>query len=62
VVQGAKDAAIPAYETQQLVMRLRSVGDEVWYVTARDEAHTFEQPATELAYLQVAAQFLAKWR
>jgi dipeptidyl aminopeptidase/acylaminoacyl peptidase len=45
-------------ESDQLVWRVRSNGNEVWYLLARDEGHGFAKKANRDAYLETAAAFL----
>ncbi len=60
VVAGLNDPRVPASESEQLVWRIRTAGGEVWYLTARNEGHDFRRKSDRDAYLQVAAEFLAK--
>jgi dipeptidyl aminopeptidase/acylaminoacyl peptidase len=60
VVQGLNDPRVPATESQQMVYRIRSKGDEVWYLAAKDEGHGFRRKANQDAYLLTAAMFLNK--
>ncbi len=60
VVQGLNDPRVPATESQQMVYRVRSRGQEVWYLAAKDEGHGFRRKANQDIYLQTAAMFLSK--
>ena len=60
VVQGLNDPRVPATESQQMVYRVRSRGQEVWYLAAKDEGHGFRRKANQDVYLQTAAMFLNK--
>ena len=60
VVQGLNDPRVPATESQQMVYRIRSKGDEVWYLAAKDEGHGFRRKQNQDAYLLTAAMFLNK--
>jgi dipeptidyl aminopeptidase/acylaminoacyl peptidase len=60
VVAGLNDPRVPVSESEQLVWRIRTAGGEVWYLTARNEGHDFRRKSDRDAYLQVAAEFLAK--
>ena len=41
VVAGLNDPKVPSSESDALVWRIRSAGGEVWYLSARDEGHSF---------------------
>ena len=43
VIQGANDPRVPASEAEQIVEKVRSQGNEVWYLLARDEGHGFQK-------------------
>jgi dipeptidyl aminopeptidase/acylaminoacyl peptidase len=58
IVQGKNDPRIPASEAEQLLYRLRSKGDEVWYLQAGDEGHEFQKQPNRNAYYRAFAQFL----
>lgn len=60
VTQGLNDPRVAATEAQQMVYRVRSKGEEVWYLAAKDEGHGFRRKANQDIYLQVAATFLEK--
>jgi dipeptidyl aminopeptidase/acylaminoacyl peptidase len=60
VVAGLNDPRVPASESDALVWRIRSAGGEVWYLSARDEGHSFARRSDRDAYLEVAASFLEK--
>jgi acetyl esterase/lipase len=60
VVEGMNDPHVPPAESQQIVWRMRSKGNEVWYLAAKDEGHSFRKKANEDAYLETVAMFLNK--
>ena len=58
VVQGLDAPGSRAADSQQLVWRLRSEGNQAWYLSATDAGNDFTTPADRQAYLQTTAQFL----
>ena len=58
IVQGKNDPWVPSGEAEQLLYRLRSKGDEVWYLQAGDEGHEFQKQPNRHAYYSAFAQFL----
>jgi dipeptidyl aminopeptidase/acylaminoacyl peptidase len=58
IVQGKNDPRVAASEAEQLLYRLRSKGDEVWYLQAGDEGHDFQKQPNRDAYYRTFAQFL----
>jgi dipeptidyl aminopeptidase/acylaminoacyl peptidase len=58
IVQGLDAPGSRAADSQQLVWRLRSAGDQAWYLSATDAGNAFTTPADLEAYLDTAAQFL----
>ena len=58
IVQGLDAPGSRAADSQQLVWRLRSQGNQAWYLSASDAANDFTTPADRRAYLETAAQFL----
>src|SRR6185437_6942687 len=58
VVQGLDAPGSRAADSQQLVWRLRSEGNQVWYLSASDAGNDFTTPVDRRAYLDTAAQFL----
>ena len=60
VAAGKNDPKVPVSESDQLVWRVRSNGNEVWYLLAKDEGHGFAKKANRDAYLETAAAFLQK--
>jgi dipeptidyl aminopeptidase/acylaminoacyl peptidase len=58
VYQGAKDPRVPRSEQDQLVLALRRRGVPVEYMVALDEGHSFDQKATQLAFLSRSVRFL----
>jgi dipeptidyl aminopeptidase/acylaminoacyl peptidase len=60
VVQGLNDPRVPASESEQLIARVRSLGNEVWYLAAKDEGHGFRKKTNQEAYLQTVVAFLER--
>ena len=60
VVHGKNDARVPLSEADQIVNRLRSRGNEVWYLQAKDEGHAFLKQENRDAYYLTFAQFLVR--
>jgi len=60
VVAGMNDPRVPASESEQLVWQVRQGGGEVWYLLAKEEGHGFRKKADRDAYLETAANFLAR--
>lgn len=58
VVRGLDGPGLRGSDSQQLVWRLRSQGDTVWYLSAKDAGNDFSGPSDHEAYLGTAAQFL----
>ena len=58
IVQGLDAPGSRAADAQQLVWRLRSEGNQAWYLSATDAGNDFTTPADQQAYLDTAAQFL----
>jgi dipeptidyl aminopeptidase/acylaminoacyl peptidase len=58
IVQGLDAPGSRAADSQQLVWRLRSEGNQAWYLSATDAGNDFTSPADRQAYLETAAQFL----
>lgn len=58
IVQGLDAPGSRAADSQQLVWRLRSEGNQAWYLSATDAGNEFTTPADREAYLETAAQFL----
>jgi dipeptidyl aminopeptidase/acylaminoacyl peptidase len=58
VVQGLDAPGSRAADSQQLVWRLRSEGNQAWYLSATDAGNDFTRPGDRQAYLETAAQFL----
>jgi dipeptidyl aminopeptidase/acylaminoacyl peptidase len=59
IVQGLDGPGSRAADSQQLVWRLRSEGNQAWYLSASDAGNDFTTPVDRQAYLETAAQFLA---
>jgi dipeptidyl aminopeptidase/acylaminoacyl peptidase len=59
IVQQATDPKGPPPEGQQMAWRLRSRGDEVWYIVAKDEG-AWGRGSERDAYLPAAALFLRR--
>jgi dipeptidyl aminopeptidase/acylaminoacyl peptidase len=62
IVQGKNDPWVASSEAEQLLYRLRSKGDEVWYLQAGDEGHDFQKESNRDAYYNTFAQFLITLR
>jgi dipeptidyl aminopeptidase/acylaminoacyl peptidase len=58
IVQGLDAPGSRAADSQQLVWRLRSQGNQAWYLSASDAGNDFTTPVDRRAYLETAAQFL----
>jgi dipeptidyl aminopeptidase/acylaminoacyl peptidase len=58
IVQGLDAPGSRATDSQQLVWRLRSEGNQAWYLSATDTGNDFTTPIDRQAYLETAAQFL----
>ncbi|HEX5461395.1 MAG TPA: prolyl oligopeptidase family serine peptidase [Steroidobacteraceae bacterium] len=58
IVQGLDAPGSRAADAQQLVWRLRSERNQVWYLSASDAGNDFTTPVDRRAYLDTAAQFL----
>jgi dipeptidyl aminopeptidase/acylaminoacyl peptidase len=58
IVQGLDAPGSRAADSQQLVWRLRSEGNQAWYLSATDAGNDFTTPADREAYLETAARFL----
>jgi len=58
IVQGLDAPGSRAADSQQLVWRLRSEGNQAWYLSATDAGNELTTPADREAYLETAAQFL----
>jgi len=58
IVQGKNDPRVASSEAEQLLYRLRSKSDEVWYLQAGDEGHDFQKKSNRDAYYRTFAQFL----
>lgn len=58
IVQGLDAPGSRAADSQQLVWRLRSEGNQAWYLSATDAGNEFATPGDRQAYLATAAQFL----
>jgi dipeptidyl aminopeptidase/acylaminoacyl peptidase len=58
IVQGLDAPGSRAADAQQLVWRLRSEGNQAWYLSATDAGNDFTTPTDRQAYLETAAQFL----
>jgi dipeptidyl aminopeptidase/acylaminoacyl peptidase len=60
LVQGLNNPDAPAYELEQLRVRLRAQGADVSLVEAPDEGATFERKSDRDTYLTAAADFLGQ--
>jgi len=59
VVQGLNDTEVAASDTEQLVSTLRSRGNPVWYLAAKDEGHGFSKKHNRDVYLETVSSFLS---
>jgi dipeptidyl aminopeptidase/acylaminoacyl peptidase len=60
VLQGANDPRVVKPESDQMVEKLRSLGQEVEYHVFEDEGHDFSKRANQLKAYQIIAAFLFK--
>lgn len=60
VIQGALDPRVVKAESDQLVERLRSDGQQVEYIVFPDEGHGFTKRKNEFAAYKAAADFFSK--
>jgi dipeptidyl aminopeptidase/acylaminoacyl peptidase len=60
VAAGRNDPKVPVGESDQLVWRVRTGGNEVWYLQAKDEGHGFARKSNRDAWYETAAMFLQK--
>jgi dipeptidyl aminopeptidase/acylaminoacyl peptidase len=60
VMQGANDPRVPQFESDQIVEKLRSQGNEVWYVLFADEGHGFNKKPNNDLRREVETLFLQK--
>ena len=58
LVSGKNDPRVPVAQTEQLVNRLRSRSQTVWYLKANDEGGPFARWQNREAYYRVFAEFL----
>jgi dipeptidyl aminopeptidase/acylaminoacyl peptidase len=58
VVHGKNDPLIPPSQAEQIVLRVRSKGGDVWYLQAGDEGHSIQKQQNRDAYYLTFAQFL----
>jgi dipeptidyl aminopeptidase/acylaminoacyl peptidase len=58
LVSGKNDPRVPVSQTEQLVNRLRSRSQTVWYLKANDEGGTFARWQNRETYYRVFAEFL----
>jgi hypothetical protein len=61
VVQGANDPRVKKAESEQIVIALRDRGFPVEYICAPDEGHGFARPVNNMAMMDAAEAFLAKY-
>ena len=57
---GMNDPRVPATESQNIAWRMRSKGEDVWFLAAKDEGHGFRRKGNQDAYLETAAMFLER--
>jgi dipeptidyl aminopeptidase/acylaminoacyl peptidase len=62
IAQGLNEPRASAADSQQIIWRLRGKGVEVWSVMAKDAGQDLQRKASEDAYLETVAMFLAKLR
>lgn len=60
VMQGANDPRVPQYESDQIVEKLRTKGNDVWYVLFADEGHGFMKKPNNDLRREVETMFLKK--
>ncbi|MEM9384767.1 MAG: prolyl oligopeptidase family serine peptidase [Pseudomonadota bacterium] len=60
IAQGLNDPRVPASESEQMLERIRSNGQEVWYFLAKDEGHGFKKKRNRDFYLASQAYFLER--
>jgi dipeptidyl aminopeptidase/acylaminoacyl peptidase len=60
VMQGANDPRVPQSESDQVVAKLRSGGNETWYVLFADEGHGFQKKHNNDLRREVETVFLHK--
>jgi protease II len=60
VMQGANDPRVPQSESDQVVAKLRSGGNETWYVLFADEGHGFQKKHNNDLRREVETVFLRK--
>lgn len=58
VAHGANDPRVPASEAEQIVRAVRSSGQDVWYMLARNEGHGFQRKENRDAFTELAVMFL----
>jgi dipeptidyl aminopeptidase/acylaminoacyl peptidase len=61
IVQGANDPRVKKAESEQIVIALRDRGFPVEYICAPDEGHGFARPVNNMAMMDAAEAFLAKY-
>lgn len=61
VIQGANDPRVKQAESDQIVVALRDLGQDVEYLLALDEGHGFSGETNNLAVAAAMEQFLAKY-
>ncbi len=60
IVQGANDPRVPLSEAEQMLEKVKSNGQDVWYLMAKDEGHGFRKKANRDYYLTTYLMFLEK--
>ena len=60
VMQGANDPRVPQSESDQVVAKLRSNGNEAWYVLFADEGHGFQKKHNNDLRREVETVFLRR--
>ncbi len=61
IVQGLNDPRVPYTEAEQMLKAIRSNGQEVWFMMAKDEGHGFAKKANQNAQQEATMLFLEKF-
>jgi dipeptidyl aminopeptidase/acylaminoacyl peptidase len=60
IVQGQNDPRVPVTESEQMLSALKTKGNTVWYLMAKDEGHGFRKKSNRAYQQQVQFMFLEK--
>jgi dipeptidyl aminopeptidase/acylaminoacyl peptidase len=60
IVQGLNDPRVPYTEAEQMLKAIRSNGQEVWFMMAKDEGHGFAKKSNQNAQQEATMLFLQK--